>query len=233
MKLGDALYHLQSIELTIIDKRKRIQAIGREMASQETLDEAREALQNAEEAITPLTSEQSELEWQLESTQSKREGSEKRLYDGSVTKPKELQDLQKEINSLTKRGEELEKQLSEVAEKIEKAQNTLAEAEVTYSEAENARDEAHAVLEEEKAVLEEEIEVLLSQRREHLPNIDEASLEIYNNLRRAKGNRPVSQLIEDSCSVCGVEQTIVAARAVRQNEGLSYCTNCKRILVYL
>jgi predicted nucleic acid-binding Zn-ribbon protein len=233
MNVGSALYHLQSLELEIIQKRKRINAIKREMSDNETVREAQQALENAQEKLKPLQTQQRDLELQIQANQEKKEQAEAKLYDGSVTKPKELQELQQEVDALTKWGAELDERTIKLMDELEQAQITYDDAKKNYEDTVQANTSENTNLTTEQETLQQEVDALLQKRREHLPNIDEDALADYNKLRKAKSNRPVSELKEESCSVCGVQQTNVIVKQVRQSDELIHCSHCKRILVTL
>lgn len=233
MKLGTALLHLQTIELSIIKKRKRINAITRELSDNADVRKAQENMEAIETLLQPLQTQQRDLELQAQGNQEKLTGAEERLYSGNVTKPKELQDMQNEVESLKKWQGELDERTLAVITELEETQAQYDEAKAIYENTIKVAESANTELMAEKDTLGKEVEDLLQQRRDHLPQIDDDVLEIYNKLRKGKSNRPVSTLEDDACVVCGVQQTIVAAKIVRQGEGLTYCSNCKRILVYV
>jgi predicted nucleic acid-binding Zn-ribbon protein len=64
-----------------------------------------------------------------------------------------------------------------------------------------------------------------------LPKIDATDLAAYQNLRRRKDGLAVAQTGGDACGVCGMAISPNLKWQLRQ-EGMGYCDNCERIMVY-
>ena len=122
MNQGKALYELQQIDLTLIQHNKRLQAIAAQLADNAAVQTAQAAIDDAEAALKPLRTKLRDIELQVQSTRTKRETTEKRLYSGSVTNPKELNDMQNEIASLKKWLSELEDRTLEAMVEVEDAE---------------------------------------------------------------------------------------------------------------
>jgi len=233
MKQGQALYQLQEYELTVISHRKRLKVIKRDLGNNEAIRIAQSAVDDANSILAPLKKKQNEVEWQIETSTEKRQSTEAKLYDGSVTNPKELTDMQNEVASLTRRLEELEEELLVTIDEVEQAQQVLDDATANYDQVAQETAGEQADLLNEKSTLENTIEHLLAKRKAHLPNIEEANLERYNKMRPQKANRPMSALNDNSCSICGVEQIALVIKRIRTTSDLVECTNCGRILVII
>lgn len=228
----EALYQLQQIELDVLRQSQRLKAINEELEDNELIQMATDAVQSAEEELSPLLKQQRDLELQIQATQAKQKESEERLYSGEVTKPKELQVIQQEIESLKRRSAELDEKSLALVTQVETAKSVLDEAQQNLEEITEAVGGEHAELLAEKASLQESINAGLAQRREALKSIDPADIKTYNALRTKKANQPVSLLRDSTCSVCGIELTTTAVNEVRRAQEIKYCPNCGRILVY-
>lgn len=158
---------------------------------------------------------------------------EANLYSGNVKNPKEMTEMQQEIDALRRRGDELEETLLTTMESVEAAESQLAEAEA------NLKTVMAAVKAEKQELFEEwdrvkaEINDLKVERERVAEKITPENLKLYDEMRRRKNNQPISKLTDDSCTLCGVEQTMQIARDVRMGTKLVNCINCGRILVYI
>lgn len=156
---------------------------------------------------------------------------DEQLYSGRVTNPKELQDMQHEIQSLKKRNHELEDHLLETMMAVEEAEAALSAAKSHRQGVRESWENEHGQLLEEGAQLETQIAALRQQREQALKSVAPEYQKLYDNLRAKKHNQPIAALSGNTCAVCGVEQTLLVAKSVRQAQELVYCTNCGRILV--
>jgi len=154
------------------------------------------------------------------------------LYSGRVRNPKELQDMQNEIVSLKKRNQELEDTLLETMMAVDTAEADLKASTAALETIRAQFELANKSLIDEQKRLKAEGSALLKNREQLLPTIDANTLKVYNNLRPRKNNQPVSVLVNQSCSVCRVQQDLHVIQAVRKGESLTYCSSCGRIIIY-
>ena len=229
---GLLLHKVQEIELEVIQRRKRIRDIDEEVENSASLAAAQAVVDQIQEDLAPYEEKKRELELQIQLNADKQQESEAKLYDGSVTNPKELQDLQTEVDSLKRWHEELGKRLHEVYQLIDAKQVLMDEAQTELESATEEVREQQKELNKEKKSLEKENKALLEKRKEIAMQISRDNFVTYNDMRRKKANRPMSILNENSCSVCGIEQTTAVIREVKSDENPVYCINCGRILVY-
>ena len=231
MNQAKALYDLQEIDLAIQQREKRLQAIADQLANDEAVQAAQQQVTSAEVTLQPLRTRMRDLELQLQTTREKRDTTEKRLYSGTVSNPKELQDMQQEIESLKKWDAELEDRMLEVMVQVDDAESILEESQTTL---ETVLQEAAAENQDllaEKQTLEADIVDFRTKRETAVTKVDAVNLKLYDEMRPQKGNQPIARMSEDAtCSACGIRQMGVAAKDVRRSDELVTCKNCKRIL---
>lgn len=233
MAQAQELYALQEIDLKMIAHHKRLDELKQLLQDNHLVAEAQSLLQDSQNRLQPLRTKQKNLDLEIQSNRQKGKSSEDRLYSGNVKNPKEMQDLQQEIESLKHRNAELEDQLLELMLEIEEAEGNLASAQSNLETVTAHWETDHGDLLEEKSTLETELEHLTAQREKAVTQISASNLKIYDTMKKKKANRPVSPLKGQSCSVCGVEQTLAIEQAVLHNSELINCENCGRILVKL
>ena len=231
MNTAKTLYQLQSVELELIANKRRLRAIEASLEDNQAVQEAKQALEQAEAAFKPVKAHYNDVEHQIQSNQEKLTQTETRLYSGSVTNPKELQDMQQEVESLRKWRTEWDERLLVAMGSMENAQENLDLQQAQYDEALEAAAAGNAELLTEREQINAQNPLLEERRQEIATTIDRETLNTYVSLRRSKGNRAVSIIENDTCTVCGVSQIATVAKAVRAGDELVYCSNCGRILV--
>src|SRR5262245_20321565 len=108
-----ALYHLQQIELAITRGHQRLNDISTALTNDSAVNAARQTVESAIKAVSPLRAKVRDLELEIQTTAQKSKSTEQQLYSGSVKNPKTMQEMQQEIESLKHRGEQLDERLLE------------------------------------------------------------------------------------------------------------------------
>jgi hypothetical protein len=231
MSQQQSLYHLQAIELKLRQHQRRLQEIATILANDAVVAAAQKKVDAAQNHLTPLRTKTRDLELEIQSAKEKAQTTEDNLYSGSVTNPKEMQDMQLEIASLKQRGLNLEDTLLETMVAVEEGEEGLADAENELQQVLDERKDEHHHLLDERSTLQAGVVELNQQRETVQAELTADNLKLYESMKPGKGNRPIAALQEDSCSICGVEQTTMIAREVQIGQSLVNCTNCGRILV--
>jgi predicted nucleic acid-binding Zn-ribbon protein len=226
------LYRLQEIDLNVQQRHKRLEEIAAQLADNKALTEAQQQVKNDQQTLTPLQSKVRKLEADIQSNTAKLRDTDETLYSGRVRNPKELQDMQNEIQSLKKRNQELEDVLLETMISVDTADAALKASMAKLETIRAQLELANKSLIDEQKRLKSEGSALLKTREQLLPTIDPNILKVYNNLRPRKNNQPVAVLVNESCSVCRVQQDRNVIQEVRKSESLTYCSSCGRILIY-
>jgi len=230
MSRGEALYRLQQLDSEHDTKKDRLKEIETALKDDSALREARQAAEKAGKRALKWQTKQRDLELEIESLAEKTSRSEKRLYSGKVTNPKELSDLQAEVASLKGRRQRLEDTLLEAMLEREDAEKTQDEAQAHLEEVENIWSARQADLKAERKALHQRIEEIEEKRRAILPRLDADVLATYERLRQTKGGLAVARIEQDVCTGCRVTISPSAEWKLRQGE-LVYCDTCGRIVV--
>ncbi|MFN8376507.1 MAG: hypothetical protein U0694_27010 [Anaerolineae bacterium] len=233
MSQAEALYHLQTIDVSLSQKQQRLKVLEAALNDSHLVAEAQERLNAAQNTLHPLHNKTRNLELELQSNQSKTAATEEQLYSGRVRNPKEMQDMQNEIAALKKWHTELEDKLLSLMMDVESAEAGLTAAQEQLKAAQQTSAQEHEQLLHEQAALQAEVKTLQEQRSTAAKGIDAEALRVYSTMRAKKISQPVALMKGNSCSLCGVEQTMAVAQQVRQAQKLVYCTSCERILVYV
>jgi predicted nucleic acid-binding Zn-ribbon protein len=177
-----------------------------------------------------LTGEQRDLELQQKSYTAKIEGFSKKLYDGSVVSPKEVENIEKEIAMLRGLVEGSDERLLEL---FEEAPPAVAEAEAvkTQMDALQARiEEKRKAAVERHAQIKKEFDALKAQRPQVAAEVEKALLSKYEDVRKRTGDVAMADVTENgTCSQCGM---LVPTRQSKMldDDRLVQCEGCHRIL---
>ena len=233
MSQPESLYQLQKIDLEIIKHRNRLQEIASILANDEAIQQAQAGVDAANTTLTPLKTRLRDLEMETKSNEEKTRTSEQQLYSGAIKNPKEMQDMQQEITSLKKRHSDLETTILETMMAVEEAEAALAEREANLASVTASRGDEHRQLLDEQSKLENRIHQLNENREQVLRELTPENIKIYDTMKVKKHNQPIAVMEGNTCSICGVAQTVTIEREVRQGTRLVNCSNCGRILVSL
>lgn len=229
---GKQLKQLQETDLALRDYRQRLREIEKALNNDTAVIAAQKAVKDAEATLAPKQTALRDLELQVQTTEQKRESSQQRMYSGTVTNPKELQDIEKNIASLQRRQDDLEDKMLSLMVEIETANTTLEAAQERLEETLAASRANNKVLVEEKEQGEASIVALVAQREKLVVSLDDALVATYEDLRPKMAHRPIAILTDaDTCSICGVKQTNIHAQDIRRGTEFLRCANCNRIII--
>lgn len=228
------LLELQELDLSV----DRLEARRKELESGQAVQEARERVEGLEGrvgelrlALDSVRTEQSRVEGEVESLEAKISAEERRLYDGSVANPKELEAIQAEVAGLKQRRGRLEDEILEQMERREDLEGRLPPLEDDLADARRRQDELEASSEQELR----EIGTALGERRDErtalVSKIDEELLELYEELRETKRGVGAAALVEGVCQGCHQKLSPLELDRVKRVEGVRRCEYCRRILV--
>jgi len=200
---------------------------------------ARDRLRNAETVAGELRLSIDEasqtvrrLEGDADGFQQKLTAEERRLFDGSVANPKELESIQSEVTNLRNRKSRVEDEVLENMERREELDGRLTQAEEAV---ESGRAGLSALLgesEEELQQIEKDLARLEAERDVLLPEFDQQLLELYDDLRRQKRGVGAASLVDGVCQGCHQQLSPVALEQLRRTDGVRRCEHCRRILVF-
>lgn len=230
MSRVSSLFRLQAIDLQIDRNRKRLSDIERLLsdsqevrAAQNSVDQLRVELESAETRLHTA-------EHQTTLQHDKIQRSEKKLYAGAVTDPKELHDLQKKVVSLKKHFQSLEEVTLDKMILHEDAAKELEKADVQLDLVRARFDMAHSDLTAEQAELQKDIARFNIEKDAALAVISEEDIAFYQLQRGKSGNIILSLISEGNCDFCGSQLADSILQQARSGNELIRCRQCSRIL---
>lgn len=224
------LFQLQKIDLLIDQNLQQEKSINLALSNNPALKAAEKRLEEANLAFHQASSDLKQTEESAHSKQIKIEQSESSLYKGSITNPKELRDLQAEIASLKKSLTQIEEvQLQQMAV-LEEAEKHINIARSEHEAALKKAESENSTLFSDLQAVAKTLEKLKVERAVAIQQLSTDSIAVYENLRKAKNRIAITQVEDESCSVCGSEIRPNEIQKSKSSASLAFCPGCGRIL---
>ena len=210
------------------------------LPAREQRNAARTALADTEASLAvettrrdELARDQKRLDDEVESLNVKRKGYDERLYSGTVTNPRELQDLQDEIAALGRRISELEDRELVIMEAVEPVEQRLGELTTEAEQRRAVLEDAELRLTAAEAELVVAVDEAQAERDATATGISEDLLREYQSLRGGRGGIGVARLVGSQCGGCHLTLSAVEVAQLRKAAAgsVAHCEECGRILV--
>jgi predicted nucleic acid-binding Zn-ribbon protein len=231
-----ALLEVQAHDTRLDQLRHQLEALpAREQrdGAAAALAATRETIDAERAARDDLARDQKRLDDEVELLGAKRKGFDAKLYGGTVSNPRELQDLQEEIDALGRRISQLEDEEIAIMEKVEPIEAGLAELATTEAQREAVLADAEERLAAAEADLQEQLAAELEARTATATGVPEALLAEYDKLRAGRGGIGVARLVGSQCGGCHLTLSAMEVARLRKlpDDELAHCEECGRILV--
>ncbi len=224
------IFRLQELDLEIRRSHERIAEIDILLADDKEVTTARSDFENQEQQLAEVKLADSKADHEVESQRAKIENTQKALYGGSVTNPKELEDLQLESESLKRYLDTLEDRLLEAMVALEEAERKHTQANQKLTELIARKSGENELLTADRLDLLSTIERSETEREVALSNISTDDLKTYEKFRQRFDGVALALLIGGNCGVCGVDLARSKEQDIRSGNTLVYCDQCGRIL---
>ncbi|MGB2894968.1 MAG: C4-type zinc ribbon domain-containing protein [Anaerolineales bacterium] len=224
------IFRLQELDLEISRCHGRIAEIDVLLADDDEVTSARADLESREEKLAEARLANSSADHAVESQRAKIENTEKALYSGSVTNPKELEDLTLESQSLKRYLDTLEDRLLEAMVALEENEIKHDQASQKLTQLIARKSGENDLLAADRLDLLATIERTETERDAALSNISADDLKIYDKFRKRFDGVALALTRDSSCGVCGVDLARSIEQDIRSGNTLIYCEQCGRIL---
>ena len=224
------LFRLQQLDTQIDRIKRNLDDIEQTLNDDRRVKQAKGALDKAEAELNRQRIALNKIEDKVEARRIKRKTTQAALFSGKITNPKELQDLQMETDALKRYIDQLEDEQLEVMIAHESAENTHHAAKDKLEQTRGTVAEEQASLRGDQTRLTNDLERLLVEKKAVLQSIPQASLNLYQKLRKEKRSIAVVTVSDGGCSVCGQALTPAYLQAIRASSDLVFCPSCGRIL---
>ena len=224
------LYALQEVDLALDAAGTALADVQSRLGESEELVQTREAVRERQDEVRVAEKRFKEQEFEADELMRKIEPLQKKLYEGSVRNPKELQDLQQDIDSLRRRSGRLDDEALGAMEALEQAQSALRAAQGELDELGRKLGAEQIELAERKDELEREIAELEQRRVERATGIDATMMRLYDRLAANKQKRAVAKVEGGACQGCRISLPTNLVQRARAGSDIVQCSSCERIL---
>jgi predicted nucleic acid-binding Zn-ribbon protein len=228
MEITRQLYQLQELDIEIEQAEQSLALKTGQLGNRETLDAVREKLASAQKRFDELKHQRHDAEWQVDDLLSKIAATEKQLYGGKVTNPKELSNLQHEINTLKSRSDELQNKALGIIDLAEAGEKDAAAASSEYKKVEEEWHRQQKQLAGEIEQLKVNLVDLKQERGQLAGQIDAPVIALYEKIRRQK-KQAVAKVEQGICRACRISLSASALQKARSGQPV-LCGSCGRIL---
>ena len=229
-RVAQTLYRLQSLDTQLSEQLSKLREAESLVGETQELIEARRAYEQATAESSVCQTRLRDLEMDLQRVNERIAATEKRLYGGQVSNPKELGGLQQDYQHSKQTRNRLEDDILAAMLRLEECQAVAAVAAERLANITTAWRQTQERLAKHIEQLRQQVAALQEQRADMAVRVQPGDLAQYQELLRKKGGRAVALLVGQMCEGCWVTVPANRAQLVRRSEGLETCTNCGRIL---
>ena len=230
MSQPQQLYALQQLDSWLDQTTNRLTEIETALSSNAAVQAAQKAADAAKQALQHTQLELKQAEQDVQAQNNKIDNNQRILYSGSVTNPKELEDLQHEAEALKRHLATLEDVQLEKLVTFEDAQAHLEDRdgilETTLQKVANE----NADLGKEQTKLLSEKSAKEDERSSAIGMLPDDVIGIYDKLRKDRRGVAVAKVENNSCAACGATLTAAQLQAAKSPNHLTHCDSCGRIL---
>lgn len=228
------LVRLQYLENAILKRLGDIKKLKDNQELKELegeFEKIEERFQSTEKELSEVEHERKKLEDTIELQTEKIKSNKEKLFSGTITSSKELENYQEEIEILTKRNEELEdKELGLMMIQDDKAP-VLDELKQKRDESKKKMDELKEKIEDDIKKVQQEISDIKEKRQDIAKKIPKEKLKEYQDIRNKKGGIAVAVLKDGFCSACNMQLSPIDLEEITEPDVLYKCPLCSRILI--
>lgn len=226
-----SLAALQALDTQIARARRAEAALDSGAAAAQTAASARAEADARTNTLHKLQADLKDSELKLKSVEDKRKSYHDRLYQGSITNPKELSNIEKEIGALGRQRSDLDERILELMDQVETAQTAQAAAEAAAHESDTRRADAVANTQARRDALQLDLAQLSRSRTETAALIeDKMLLKRYEDIR-AKAGVGIARIVDGACGACHMSLPSAQITAVKDYAAPQVCENCGRLLL--
>ncbi len=230
------LWDLQEIDLAIRAVKQKIE----EAPGLSGVEEAKEELKQLEEECLARAEKLKEdrrilknLEMRTQKIVDDRKNYYEKMYDGTVTSVKELEQMQRKMELLAEEKQGTEDEILTLMESIEEQEALLDNCERERERVRQDLQEKEAVFEEDLYRLKGELAILEENRERALEKIEKKYIARYNLLAEKYQGQALAEVADELCGGCRVFISSALRGHLYNPDAMVYCENCGRLLIKL
>jgi predicted nucleic acid-binding Zn-ribbon protein len=224
------LDRLQQVDLDVDSAESELAEIEAQLNEAGPLAALRERESALQAALTPARATLRQAETEAEDGREKVGAVAQKLYGGTVTATRELQDLQHELEALQRQQQERDDRALQAMSGVEEIETSLQALRLEIAETEQQSGAAASELQSRAAELHKTLDALHEKRAQAARPIDAATLALYERLRRRWNGKAVARVQRGVCLGCRIMLPSNLFNRARSGMTVVQCSNCERIL---
>ena len=228
MSITRQLFKLQELDTEIEQKEQTLKRKQAQLGNRDTLNAAQNRLAAEQRKLDDLRHQHREAEAEVTDILDKIAEIEGQLYSGKITNPKELSGLQHESSTMKARSEQVEDATLAIIDRVEEAERIVARITDDLKRLEEDWQHQQQQLSRDIEQLNIDLEDRRGKRREQIEQIDKATVNLYEKIRRQKGPA-VARVEQGICRACRISLSASALQRARSGQPIQ-CGTCGRIL---
>ncbi len=228
MSVTKQLFQLQEIDLEIESDEQALGRMVNRLGENQVVVAAQAKLTSEQQRLDELTHRQRSAEWEVDDLMSKLTTAEEQFYSGRIKNLKELTSLQHEVDLLKAKHDQLENSALEIMAQVELSEANVATASSEFKRLEIEWHNQQQQLSTDIEALKNKLSDLKHKRQLLSAEIDPQALEVYDKLRKQKG-QAVAKVEQGICCGCRISLPFSELQQVRSGN-LVQCGSCGRIL---
>ena len=226
------LYDLQLLDWEIQKREEALADIRARLADDSRRAAARRQRDAIAARIESLATPRRQAERDIQDIERRIAEIDARLYDGSVTNPRELEAYQEERATLSDNQSEREDALLELMVQIEDAEESLEQASGLFERVNSEREAEIADLQSGGQALSDQLPQLHDRRASLSAEYPPIALSVYESVRQLRGGQGAALVDRRGlCQGCRLVIPTNELQRVRAGQELVQCGSCSRILI--
>lgn len=226
------LYALQQIDSQIQRTKKAQSSLDNGTTAAAAATAARAEAHQFRSTYQKLAGDLKDNELKLNTIETKRKSYQQKLYQGTVTNPKELANIEKEIEALGRQQSDLDGRILELMDETEQAQVALKLAEEQAKQTDSHHSQITEAYRTRYETLGLELTDLTQARSNSAASIeDKALLKRYDDLRAKLAGVGIGKIEGNTCGGCHMTLSSTAIKTVKESPSVQTCENCGRLLI--
>ncbi|MEX2598162.1 MAG: C4-type zinc ribbon domain-containing protein [Dehalococcoidia bacterium] len=225
------MFSLQAVDLEVDQRKQRLEEIARKLGNERPLAKYRNEAKALRESLHRITARRRELDGISNDFGARIEAAESKLYGGTVSSSRELQDLQSDIEQLKRQRSTSDSALLEVMEQMDAEQEKSTAAEKQLAKAERVWKDEQERMAAEREVLQRELAEFEKDRDVKAGVIPPAELSLYEQVRKGHGGKAVAQVRNGICQGCRVALPTRQVSTIKSSATPVRCPSCGLILL--
>ena len=231
MTVVDKLYDLSSIDKKIEHCNASIEKIDLALNDNHLLIQSQENLDKASSILQTQETKKTDSELIFESTKDKGNKIEKNLYSGSISNPRELEDIQKELVLIQGQQQKYEDLLFTALQSVEKTRYVVEKLQASIVKIKTQKLNEEKSLTQQKKTLQNSVSQLIEYRSELSTSINTQYLQLYDDIHKSSISDPVVKIERGMCHGCRISLPTGLLHSAKTSNTPIQCPSCTRILI--